>query len=57
MPRHRDTLASKCRRVQCLARMVSDLLFLAKTERSVDLLTRNADVADGNRALGDLLKP
>ena len=34
---YRDTLASNAEEFQRLARMVSDMLFLAKTERGVDL--------------------
>lgn len=34
---YRDTLASNAEELQRLARMVSDMLFLAKTERGVDL--------------------
>ncbi|MEJ5898363.1 heavy metal sensor histidine kinase [Aquabacterium sp. G14] len=36
-PTYRDVLASNAEELQRLARMVSDMLFLAKTERGVDL--------------------
>lgn len=36
-PTYRETLASNAEELQRLARMVSDMLFLAKTERGVDL--------------------
>ena len=51
---YRDTLASNAEELQRLARMVSDMLFLAKTERGVDLPNKERfDVADDIRALGD----
>lgn len=42
---YRDILASNAEELQILARMVSDMLFLAKTERGVDLPSRESFMA------------
>lgn len=42
---YRDILASNAEELQILARMVSDMLFLAKTERGVDLPNRESFMA------------
>lgn len=42
---YRDILASNAEELQSLARMVSDMLFLAKTERGVDLPSRESFLA------------
>lgn len=42
---YRDILASNAEELQILSRMVSDMLFLAKTERGVDLPSRESFMA------------